>query len=36
MKDNSNYIILLDNGHGLGTIGKCSPDKILKEYEYTR
>lgn len=36
MKNNSDYIILLDNGHGLGTVGKCSPDKILKEYEYTR
>nr|DAD59382.1 MAG TPA: N-acetylmuramoyl-L-alanine amidase [Bacteriophage sp.] len=28
----SNYIICLDNGHGVNTPGKCSPDKKLKEY----
>ena len=32
----SNYIICLDNGHGVNTPGKCSPDKRLKEYQYTR
>lgn len=32
----SNYIICLDNGHGVNTPGKCSPDKKLKEYAYTR
>lgn len=29
-------IICLDNGHGFDTPGKCSPDKKIKEYEYTR
>lgn len=29
-------VILLDNGHGVNTKGKCSPDKRLKEYAYTR
>lgn len=28
--------ILLDNGHGVNTIGKMSPDGRLKEYAYTR
>ena len=28
--------ILIDNGHGVDTPGKCSPDKRFKEYEYTR
>lgn len=28
--------ILIDNGHGSNTPGKCSPDGRLKEYEYTR
>lgn len=32
----SNYIVCLDNGHGINTPGKCSPDKKLKEYEYAR
>lgn len=32
----SDYIICLDNGHGVNTPGKCSPDKKLKEYAYTR
>lgn len=31
-----NYIICLDNGHGVNTPGKCSPDKRLKEYQYAR
>lgn len=29
-------ILLLDNGHGTNTPGKCSPDKRLKEYEWAR
>lgn len=29
-------MILLDNGHGCDTAGKCSPDGVLKEYTYTR
>lgn len=28
--------ILIDNGHGETTAGKCSPDKRLKEWTYTR
>ncbi len=28
--------ILIDNGHGENTPGKCSPDKRLKEWAYTR
>ena len=28
--------ILIDNGHGENTLGKCSPDKQLREYAYTR
>ena len=28
--------ILIDNGHGVNTGGKCSPDKRLMEYAYTR
>lgn len=28
--------ILIDNGHGENTAGKCSPDKRLREYSYTR
>lgn len=28
--------ILIDNGHGSNTSGKCSPDGRLKEYAYTR
>lgn len=28
--------ILIDNGHGVNTSGKCSPDKRLREYAYTR
>ena len=29
-------IILLDNGHGIDTAGKCSPDGRLREYEFNR
>lgn len=28
--------ILIDNGHGENTLGKCSPDGRLKEWAYTR
>ncbi len=28
--------VLIDNGHGKETPGKCSPDDRLKEYAYTR
>ena len=29
-------IVLIDNGHGKNTKGKCSPDKSIDEWEYTR
>lgn len=29
-------LILIDNGHGINTPGKCSPDKTLYEWKYTR
>lgn len=29
-------IVLIDNGHGENTPGKCSPDKRLREYAYCR
>ena len=29
-------LILIDNGHGSNTPGKCSPDGRFKEYRYTR
>lgn len=28
--------ILIDNGHGVNTKGKCSPDKRLREYAWAR
>lgn len=28
--------ILIDNGHGVNTPGKCSPDKTLREYAWAR
>lgn len=28
--------VLIDNGHGENTPGKCSPDKRLREWAYTR
>lgn len=28
--------ILIDNGHGVNTPGKCSPDGVFREYKYTR
>lgn len=30
------YICILDAGHGCNTLGKCSPDKRLLEYEWAR
>lgn len=27
--------ILINNGHGVNTPGKCSPDGIFREYKYT-
>ncbi len=36
MNSKSDFIIILDNGHGVNTPGKQSPDKSLKEYQYTR
>jgi N-acetylmuramoyl-L-alanine amidase len=29
-------VILIDNGHGVDTAGKCSPDGTLREYKYAR
>lgn len=29
-------VVMLDNGHGEETPGKCSPDKRIREYAYTR
>lgn len=29
-------IVAIDNGHGSNTSGKCSPDKTLREWEWTR
>lgn len=28
--------ILIDNGHGANTVGKCSPDGVLREYKWAR
>lgn len=33
---NNQPIVLIDNGHGYNTPGKCSPDKKLLEYKWTR
>ncbi len=30
------FILILDNGHGSNTLGKCSPDRTLREYAWTR
>lgn len=30
------YYTLIDNGHGVDTLGKCAPDKSILEYAYTR
>lgn len=32
----SKTVILIDNGHGVNTPGKCSPDKTLREYKWSR
>ena len=29
-------IVLIDNGHGIDTAGKCSPDKRLREWSWAR
>ena len=29
-------VVLIDNGHGKNTKGKCSPDKRLMEWQWTR
>ena len=29
-------VILIDNGHGIDTLGKRSPDGRLREYKYAR
>lgn len=34
--DKSKICVCLDAGHGVNTPGKCSPDKSLKEWAYTR
>jgi N-acetylmuramoyl-L-alanine amidase len=31
-----NKVIILDNGHGSNTSGKCSPDKTLFEWQWNR
>lgn len=31
-----NKVVILDNGHGINTPGKCSPDESLKEYKWNR
>lgn len=34
--EKTKVIVLLDNGHGKNTPGKCSVDKLLLEWKYTR
>lgn len=29
-------LVIIDNGHGIGTPGKCSPDGRLREWQWTR
>jgi N-acetylmuramoyl-L-alanine amidase len=31
-----NLLVIIDNGHGVNTKGKCAPDKSLYEWEWTR
>lgn len=31
-----NLVVILDNGHGKDTPGKCTPDKSLYEWQWTR
>lgn len=33
---NKQIIVILDNGHGVNTPGKCSPDRTLLEYKWAR
>ena len=33
---NKDKVVLIDNGHGRDTRGKCSPDKSLYEWQYAR
>ena len=35
-EDFSKGLVMLDNGHGEDTPGKCSPDKSIREYDYNR
>lgn len=35
-EDFSGVVVMLDNGHGEDTPGKCSPDKSIREYDYVR
>ena len=30
------FKLLVDRGHGINTLGKCSPDKKFYEYIYSR
>ena len=32
--NNKGMKILIDNGHGINTPGKCSPDGKFREYKY--
>lgn len=34
--DKNKITVIIDNGHGENTPGKCSPDRSLLEYKYTR
>lgn len=36
VEDFSGVVVMLDNGHGEDTPGKCSPDKSIREYAYVR
>lgn len=36
MKEKKRIRVLIDNGHGVETPGKCSPDRELREYAWTR
>lgn len=31
-----NKVVILDNGHGINTAGKCSPDKSFYEWQWNR
>lgn len=32
----SRFVIIIDNGHGVNTAGKCSPDRQFLEYKWAR